>query len=927
MTKAPEHLDRVVASSALPTALNRQHLRAASILAFLLGLVLSAPQAFGQTMGATSESSPGATSGTPTANAGGPYQGTVGVPISFNGGGSTDPKGETLIYAWDFGDGTTGRLANQPHTYLAAGTYTLLLTVTNSDGLLSTASTTVLISPAPQTPQTATPESSPISPSPQSGGASAQTGEASAQASGASAQSSPYPDVPSLVGLYQQIPQSAAPLQRFGSDLFSGNRTINMTAGDIPVDSSYVLGSGDTIAINVWGGITRTFTADIDHSGRILLPETGSVMLEGQTLAQAKELIQHILSTQFKMVNVDVTLAKVRTIRVYVVGDVAKPGAYDISSLSTPLNALLAAGGPTARGSLRIVQQFRGSQLVRTVDLYDLLLHGVRSLVDRLQTGDTLMVPLAGPQVTVAGLVRRPAVYELLNEKSLADVIQLAGGFLVTAELNNIKVERIEAHEKRTMVDFNVPAGKSDVGITTLMNGFAVQDKDVVIVNPILPYNQQTVFLVGHVFRPGEYPFHDGMTARDLVPSYMDMLPEASNHVEVIRLVPPDYRPETLEYQLSDVFSSSASIPLQPFDTLRIYGRYELDAPMVSIFGEVLRPGKYPLSEGMTGADLVRMAGGFARSAYTTEADVSSYSIKNGETVQMEHSTFQVAKAVDGDKNSDISLKAGDVVTVRQLGGWQDIGASVELRGEVLHAGTYGIQEGERLSAVLRRAGGFLPSAYPDGVVLERVQVRQLAEQTRAQLISMLTAESVNFKQASSLDQEQATTLQALHEEQARAISALQSQPVSGRLVIHISADISKWENTQADVQVRAGDVLVVPKQPGFVFLAGQVFNSAAITFVPGRTAGWYLKQSGGPTDLANKKLIYIVRANGMVIGRSSAGLWSGDGVLNTKMHPGDSIVVPAKIIGGSLVWKNLVETAQVFSSIALAGAIAASQL
>ena len=173
----------------------------------------------------------------------------------------------------------------------------------------------------------------------------------------------------------------------------------------------------------------------VDREGRVSLPEVGPVEVSGKSLADVQQNVQQVLRTQFRDESVDVSLARLRTIRVYEVGDVANPGAYDISSLSTPLNALFAAGGPTTRGSLRIVKHYRGNQLVETVDLYDLLLHGVKANIQPLENGDTVLVPPVGPQVTVEGMVRRPAIYELKDEKTLASVLELAGGLLPMATL------------------------------------------------------------------------------------------------------------------------------------------------------------------------------------------------------------------------------------------------------------------------------------------------------------------------------------------------------------------------------------------------------------------------------------------------------------------------------------------------------------
>jgi protein involved in polysaccharide export with SLBB domain len=663
--------------------------------------------------------------------------------------------------------------------------------------------------------------------------------------------------------------------------------------------------------VNLWGGHSDRLSLTIDRQGQIALPEAGTITLDGLTIAQAQSAIQEALGTQFQGEHVEISLGRLRTVRVYVVGDVQRPGAYDVSSLSTPLSALYAAGGPTSRGSLRILRQYRGKQLVREIDLYDFLLRGVRSNVDRLLPGDTILVPPVGSQVSVEGMVHRPAIYELNGEQGLNQVLDLAGGVLASASLKQINVERIEAHQRRTMFSLQLPDNAE--GVKQKLADFRVQGGDDVVISQILPYNEQAVYLEGHVFRPGKYPYRDGMTLNDLLHSYQDVMPEPADHAELVRLQPPDFRPETISFNLPDVLIGNDSIKLQPFDLIRIFSRYEIDSPRVSIEGEVLRPGEFPMSQGMTLAALVRMAGGFKRSAYREEADLSSYVVQNGQKVLVNHSTVAVEKALDGDKSADVVLKPGDVVSIRRLAGWQDIGASVTINGEIEHAGSYGIEQGERLSLVLKRAGGFRESAYPAAAVLERVQIRELGEQARQQMIQRIETTPVTVRPGAMSEQAQSSMQQSLQQQRLQAITALRSHPAGGRLVINISPDISKWENTSADIEMRAGDTLVIPKRPNFVMVSGQVYNPTAISYVPGREVGWYLRKAGGATPYGNKKQIYVLRADGSVVAHESS--WIGGNVTSLRLRPGDSIFVPEKIIGGSPVWQNILGMAQIMSA------------
>jgi protein involved in polysaccharide export with SLBB domain len=737
-------------------------------------------------------------------------------------------------------------------------------------------------------------------------------------------QNAPY-NLQALRDLYTQVPEQNAKVKRFGSDVFltRGTATREMPI-DLPIGPDYVLGPGDGLTISLWGGVSQSFSRVVDREGKVILPEAGSIVVAGLTLERAQALVQGVLSPQFKDAHVAMSVSRLRTVRVYVVGDVQRPGAYDISSLSTPLNALYAAGGPTSVGSLRIVRHYRGQVLIREVDLYDFLLHGIRADVERLEPGDTILVPAAGPQVEVSGMVKRPAVYEFKGEIKLSDALDEAGGIRVSAALPHIRVERIDADGHRSTLEVGIPEGSTLESAHTQMESFVINDGDRVIVAPILPYSEKTLYLSGHVVRPGKLPYRDGMRLSDAIHSYQDLLPEPADHGEIIRLMPPDLRPVAIDFSVADVLAGSAPIFLQPFDTIRIRGRYETDAPRVSVRGEVLQPGGYALTEGMTAAQLVRIAGGFKRDALLENADLASYEIKDGKQVVSLRCTVAIGQAVNSrDPNADVLLKPGDVLTVHQVSGWNDIGASVTLAGEVSYPGTYGLQEGERLSSVIRRAGGFRTTAYPDGAVLVRKQVKELEEKSRAELIRQIETTSVGGRLGQSVSGgDDAATLQLLIQQQNQMLQRLRSQQAVGRLVIKISADIASWTNTSADIELRNGDMLTIPKRPGFILISGQVYNASAITYVPGKDAEWYLRRAGGATDLANRKEIFVIRANGLVVGRRS-GEWYQDEVLSTRLNPGDVVVVPQKIVGGSVFWRNMLATAQVVSSIAFTAALA----
>ena len=822
----------------------------------------------------------------------------------------------------------------------------------------------------------------------------------------------PFSNVPSLYDMYMQAAQQTVKPQRFGLQLFQDTTASDQIIPmDLPVGPNYTVGPGDGLTIDVWGGTSARLFRVVDRTGRVALPEVGPVLVSGETLGHVQEQVQRLLRTQFRDVSADVSITRLRTVRVYVVGDVEHPGAYDVSSLSTPLNAELAAGGPTENGSLRTIQHLRGDKLLQTIDVYNLLLHGVTGDITPLADGDTVRIPTVGPQVTVEGMVRRPDIYELRNENTLAGVVALAGGILPAATLKHIEVQRLEAHKERMMLSLNISDKANPATIEKELAAFHVQDGDIVHVFPVAPYNQDAVYLEGHVLRPGKYAYRRGMRLSDLIGSYKDLLPQPADYAEIIRLAPPDSHPVVDSFNLAQALKHPSDSPkLDRLDTIRIFSHYDFrDVPTVSVGGavrkpgvyrtsgeihlrdaiqlaggvtpdadlgsvqvfhylpnsqmkvlsvsldkvlandphanfllgsrdtvlvhedlsqadpatvyvegQIAHPGRYPMAEGMRVSDLIQVAGGLKRSADQGDASLTRYDWNSSGQITGKQMEIRVASALEGARSSDLVLRNGDVLTIREVEGWGDLGASIEIKGEVRHPGRYGIRPGETLSSVLEQAGGFTKQAYPYGALLERKEIRNVQMKSYEDLIDRVrqSQNDLQTKLVSATDQDQKLAFETGYQQWQMTLQTLVNNPPVGRVVIHISDQIHRWARSPADIQVRSGDVLIIPKKPSYVMVQGQVYNPTAVSFRPGRSAKWYLSQAGGATNLANKKSIFVIRADGSVIGAQEGfSLWRGN-PLDATLYPGDTVVVPEKPVTGPPQWKSVFQSAQVISSI-----------
>jgi len=516
----------------------------------------------------------------------------------------------------------------------------------------------------------------------------------------------------------------------------------------------------------------------------------------------------------------------------------------------------------------------------------------------------------------VQGHVLRPGRYSYKAGMKVTDVISAYSDMLPEPAPHYAEIVRLNPPDFRPSVEsFDLAAALANPATAPSLNRL-----DTVRIFSRYDFEKPPdVFVGGEVHAPGNYRTSGQAHLRDAIYLAGGITSDASLDSAQLFRTQADGSLRILSVDLREALAGNPvdNILIQPRDRLLIHRKFEkVDAPTVNITGEVVKPGRYPLTANMHVADLVHAAGGLKRSAFSDSADLTRFATGNTSSERLQ---VKLGAALTGDGNEDLPLHNGDVLAVRQIPQWNDLGASVTVGGEVQHPATYGIQPGERISSVLSRCAGFTPEAYPYGAVLIRREVRDLEMRSHLELVNRIKAEQAYLKGLPEGDADQKGAKLTAIAQTETALSQLESTAPVGRVVIHIPPDIKRLAKSASDISMRDGDLLIIPKRVNYVTVGGEVFNPTAVGYIPGRSAKWYLSQSGGLTQIADKGAVFVVRADGSVVSaKNNSGFWSGD-PLNVVLKPGDSVIVPEKAPKvATRNWAALLQAAQVASSVAL---------
>jgi len=502
-------------------------------------------------------------------------------------------------------------------------------------------------------------------------------------------------------------------LEQFGYELFAGAPTTFAPATDIPVSSDYIIGPGDEIHVQLYGKTSFSKDLIVNRDGQVSFPELGPISVAGLTFREMKDLLGREVEHRMIGVDVSVSMGRLRSIRIFVLGDVFSPGSYTVSGLSTLTNALFASGGVRKIGSLRRVQLKRGGSVVTEMDLYDLLIKGDTSDDARLMPGDVLFVPTVGPLAAVAGEVLRPAIYEMNGPMTVRELIDLAGGLRPTAFTDLIQLERIE-DAKHVTYDLTLEATRD----------WKLKGGDLVKVYPVRAGDELAVFLEGNVVRPGKRQHFEGMRLLDLVPSPEDLLPETFFSYGLIeRESEINRESEYLAFDLEAALLDSvpgANISLAPRDRVYVFHRAHFrDIPKVSVRGEVRAPGMYEFKKDMRILDLVLAAGGLTSDAWLGEAELFR---TEPHTMQVDRISADLGRVIANDPRENIVLWDMDELAVHSIWEFREED-TVEILGEVNAPGTYPLSRGMRVGDLIFAGGNLRETAYRQEAELTRYEV------------------------------------------------------------------------------------------------------------------------------------------------------------------------------------------------------------
>lgn len=669
----------------------------------------------------------------------------------------------------------------------------------------------------------------------------------------------------------------------FGSELFkNGNATFEPNLR-MATPKSYIIGPDDELLVDLTGDNEANYRLPVSADGTIRLQYVGIVSVGGLSIEQATSKLRTAMAKTYPALrsgrsSVALNLGNIRGIKVVLTGEVTRPGTYTLPSLATVFNALYAAGGPAENGSFRKIQVIRNNRVVSTIDTYDFLVNGLQRGNVRLQDQDVIHIPVYETRVEVAGEVKRPALFETKAGENIQDVLNFAGGFNTRAYTGQIKVLQNTSKERRI----------TDIASTDFEN-YSPKNGDKYIIEEILDRFENRVEITGAVFRPGIYELEKGLTLRGLINKAEGLKEDAFLNRGYINRLNMDNTLSLVAFDVSKIIAGSTTdIPLQREDKISISSLFDLrDEYKVMIQGEVRDSGTYEYAENMSLEDLIQMAGGFREGATPNRVEISRR-IKNSDANSISAKTAEVF-TINIDRNlilSDTSfaLKPFDVVAIRGSEGYQ-IQHQVTLEGEVLYPGTYTItRKDERISDLIKRAGGLTPIGYADGASLKRPGSTPL----------------LNEKNKNSIndEEEEAKKFLNLKRVQQVGVKDTVSQDVEQRLIQSDLVGIElpyilKNPHSRADLIVEDGDIIRIPKQLQTVKVTGEVLNPNNIVYSSGKGFKQYVNGAGGFTNTALRKGAYIKYANGSVESARKFLFFNN----YPRVKPGAEILVPKRAV------------------------------
>lgn len=666
----------------------------------------------------------------------------------------------------------------------------------------------------------------------------------------------------------------------FGAELFSNGAITFEPDMRMATPKGYVIGPDDQLLLDITGDNLASYKLNVSPEGYINVEYVGRVQVGGLTIEQATNKIRSSMAGTYPALKsgrsqIAINLGNIRSIKVILNGEVNKPGTYTLPSLATVFNALYASGGPNERGSFRNIQVIRNNRIVSTIDVYDFLVNGFQTGNVRLQDQDVIYVPVYQTRVDVQGEVKRSAIFEVLPHETFVDILKFAGGFSDAAYTARIKVLQNTPTERRVV---DIPA--SD------FSGYHAKNGDRITVEPILDRYENKVAINGAVFRPGNYELTKGLTLSQLINQAEGLKEDAFMNRGYIMRLNADNTSSILAFNVADVVKpgSESDIALQREDSVNISSIFDLrDEYKVTISGEVRKSGTFGYADNMTVKDLIQMAGGFSEGANPENIEISRR-LKSTDLSQKSAPLAEIFKInLDKDLNvsdSAFALQPYDVVIIRSKEGYMPL-QQVQIIGEVLQPGTYTIQsKNERISDIIKRAGGLTAFAYSPGASLKRSG----------------SGSPSGFNPVNDPEEERIRNLNLERLKQkggqdSTALGNMQEVNMLSDLVGIRLDEILKNPQSKFDLLVENGDIIRVPTILQTVKVTGEVLRPVTVTYQPGKPFSYYINSAGGFTKTALKRRSFVSNPNGSVTGTTKVLFVNNYPLIS----PGSVISVPQR--------------------------------